>query len=121
MAKEQQKDVLVKVDEEFTYTMDASRKRTLPAGWQGYIPAAAAKALKAEGKGSAATAQKAAAKPKAPEGGGAQTTAEKPKAQDGGQASQTADGQAQQDTVQGGADTSGEAETGAGDAPGGEG
>lgn len=49
-----QKDVFVKVDDEFTYRMDASRTRTLPPGWTGAIPADAAKELK---KGQVLSAQ----------------------------------------------------------------
>jgi hypothetical protein len=68
-----QKDVFVKVDEEFTYRMDTSRTRTLPPGWTGAISADAAKELKKEKKGQvlstqAASQRKAAAKTGAGEG-----------------------------------------------------
>lgn len=47
----QKSGVLVKVTEEFSYRIDRSSIRTLPAGWSGSIPADAAKKLKSEKKG----------------------------------------------------------------------
>ena len=44
-------DVRVRLTDIFEYRLDASRRRTLPKGWAGKVPAAIADKIEAEGKG----------------------------------------------------------------------
>lgn len=67
------KEVLVAVSEDFHYDLDSVRRRTLPAGWRGWVAPKVAAALKKEGKGGkvpatdATAAEKAKADEAAPE------------------------------------------------------
>ena len=65
------KDVFVHVEAAFSYTQDASSIRSLPAGWSGFIPAAAARQLKKEGRGKVASKVPASADEDADEDAGA--------------------------------------------------
>ncbi|WP_299558713.1 hypothetical protein [uncultured Sulfitobacter sp.] len=73
---------MVKITNDFTYTLDEVRSRTLPAGWKGPVPSDIARKIKADRCGDIDDAAEAAAEARAIVDKEAADAAEKERAKD---------------------------------------